>query len=303
MLGPRGIRRTDAEAAMKYNDQAQLDPSQMGGRGGRSGGKIALGGGAGVVVLILALLFGVNPNDILGADTQAGPADETTNPFAQCTRGSDISKDRDCRFVAYTNSIQSYWAGKAQGYQEIEVQTFTGQVATGCGTASSAVGPFYCSGDTTVYLDLGFFDQLTTQLGAEGGDAAEAYVLAHEFGHHIQQLTGTMADVQARGQSQGPKSAAVRLELQADCYAGVWFGAATSDPNSPIAEVSQDDLDRAVDAAAAVGDDRIQNKTQGQVTPESWTHGSAAMRQKWLSQGFTAKDPKSCNTFAADALG
>ena len=169
--------------------------------------------------------------------------------------------------------------------------TFTGSINTACGNATSAVGPFYCPGDTTVYLDLGFFDQLTGDLGAKGGDAAEAYVLAHEFGHHIQNLTGTMARVQGSGQGTGPKSPQVRLELQADCYAGVWFKHATDDPNCPISEVTQDDLDRAVDAAAAVGDDRIQEKMQGQVSPESWTHGSAAMRQKWL-RGLQHRRPQ-----------
>ena len=147
------------------------------------------------------------------------------------------------------------------------------------------MGPFYCPADTTVYLDVEFFDQLTGQLGAKGGDAAEAYVFAHEFGHHIQNLTGTMRKVQGSGQGTGP-SRPVRLELQADCYAGVWFKHATADPYSPICEVSEMTC-RAVDAAAAVGDDRIQEKSRGQVTPESWTHGSAAMRQKWLGHGFT----------------
>ncbi len=287
---------------MKYNDQARLDPSQMGGGGGgRGGGKVALGGGAGVVVLLLALLFGVNPGDILGSAPSDQSGDGTT-PFAQCTKGSDISQDRECRFVAYTNSIQAYWSGAAENYKKIKVNTFTGQISTACGTASSAVGPFYCPGDTSVYLDLSFFDQLTTELGAKGGDAAEAYVLAHEFGHHIQNLTGAMRKVQSSGQGSGPTSPGVRLELQADCYAGVWFQHATTDPKSPIADVTQDDLDRAVDAAAAVGDDRIQEKTQGQVRPESWTHGSAANRQKWLNQGFRTGDPNQCDTFAADAL-
>lgn len=296
---------------MKYNDQAELDPSQMGGRrgggGSRGGGKIALGGGAGVVVLVIALLFGVNPADLLGGQTtsQTGSSTSTEsagNPFAQCTRGSKINTDRDCRFVAYTNSIQDYWRDTVQGYQVIQVNPFTGSIDTACGNATSAVGPFYCPGDTTVYLDLGFFDQLTGQLGAEGGDAAEAYVLAHEFGHHIQNLTGTMRKVQGAGQGTGPKSSGVRLELQADCYAGAWFKHATNDPNSPIAEITQDDLDRAVDAAASVGDDRIQQKTQGQVRPESWTHGSAANRQKWLGIGFKTGDPNQCDTFASGAL-
>ena len=287
---------------MKYNDQAQLDPSQMGGGGGR-GGKVALGGGAGLVVLVIALLLGVNPGDLLGSGTTAGPAPTgASSPFAQCTRGSDINRDRDCRFVAYSNSIQDYWGDTLSGYEVIKVNTFTGSVDTACGNATSAVGPFYCPGDSQVYLDLGFFDELKTTYGAQGGDAAEAYVLAHEFGHHIQNLTGTMRTVQGGSQGSGPRSPQVRLELQADCYAGVWFKHATEDPQSPIAEVTQEDLDRAVDAAAAVGDDRIQEKMQGQVTPETWTHGSAANRQKWVGTGFTTGDPKRCDTFAAGAL-
>ena len=285
---------------MKYNEGAQLDPSQMGGGGGRRGG-IAVGGGAGVLVLLVALLFGVNPGDILGG-TAAPEQSSGATPFAQCTRGSDIRRDRDCRFVAFTNSIQDYWGETLQGYDEIQVNTFSGGVDTACGSATAAVGPFYCPADTTVYLDLSFFDQLTGQLGAQGGDAAEAYVLAHEFGHHVQNLTGVMRQVQGGGQGTGPKSPGVRLELQADCYAGTWFKRATEDPDSPISEVSRDDLNRAADAAAAVGDDRIQEKTQGQVTPESWTHGSAAQRQKWLARGFTSGDPNDCDTFAADAL-
>lgn len=291
---------------MKYNDQADLDPSQVGGGGSRrGGGKIALGGGAGLVVLVIALLLGVNPGELLGSGTESDPQQTAAaTPFAQCTKGSDIGKNRDCRFVAFTNSVQSYWGEEQSGYQKIQVNSFTGQVSTACGTASSAVGPFYCPGDTTVYLDLSFFDQLTGQLGARGGDAAEAYVLAHEFGHHIQHLTGQMRKVQGSGSGRdtGPTSPQVRLELQADCYAGVWFNHATSDPNSPIAEVTQADLDDATDAAQAVGDDRIQEKTQGQVSPESWTHGSAQMRKKWLGQGFTLGDPGRCDTFAANAL-
>ncbi len=286
---------------MKYNDQAQLDPSQMGG-GRRGGGRIALGGGAGLVVLVLALLFGLNPGDLLGSDPAGSAPTSSSSAFAQCTRGSDIRTDRDCRFVAYTNSIQDYWKDAVDGYQAITVETFVDSVNTACGNATSAVGPFYCPGDTSVYLDLGFFDQLTSQLGAQGGDAAEAYVLAHEFGHHLQNLLGVMARVQGGERGTGPTSPQVRLELQADCYAGVWFHHATAASGSPITEVSEDDLSRAVDAAAAVGDDRIQQKTQGQVSPEAWTHGSAAQRQKWLLQGFNGGDPARCDTFAANAL-
>ena len=289
---------------VKYRDNAQLDPSQMGGSRGGNGGKIALGGGAGLIVLVLALFLGINPGDLMGgtAGPQAEPEGTAAAPYQQCTKGADISRDRECRFVAYTNSIQSYWAGAYDGYQKIQVIPFTGQVSTACGTASSAVGPFYCPGDTTVYLDTGFFDELTSKLGAKGGDAAEAYVFAHEFGHHIQNLTGVMQKVQSQGQQSGPKSGGVRLELQADCYAGVWMNHATKDPSSPIESLTQDDLNRAVDAAAAVGDDRIQERMQGQVNPESWTHGSAANRQKWLNIGFNTGDPNTCDTFAAGAL-
>ncbi len=290
---------------VKYRDNAQLDPSQMGGSRGGNGGKIALGGGAGLIVLVLALFLGINPGDLMGgtAGPEAEPGSTAAAPYQQCTKGADISRDRECRFVAYTNSIQSYWAGAYDGYQKIQVVPFTGQVSTACGTASSAVGPFYCPGDTTVYLDTGFFDELTNKLGAKGGDAAEAYVFAHEFGHHIQNLTGVMGKVQSQGAGQtGPKSGGVRLELQADCYAGVWMNHATKDPNSPIESLTQDDLNRAIDAAAAVGDDRIQERMQGQVNPESWTHGSAANRQKWLNIGFTTGDPNKCNTFASGAL-
>src|SRR6478735_4311681 len=290
---------------VKYRDNAQLDPSQMGGSRGGNGGKIALGGGAGLIVLVLALFLGINPGDLMGgtAGPEAEPGSTAAAPYQQCTKGADISRDRECRFVAYTNSIQSYWAGAYDGYQKIQVVPFTGQVSTACGTATSAVGPFYCPGDTTVYLDTGFFDELTSKLGAKGGDAAEAYVFAHEFGHHIQNLTGTMGKVQSQGAGQtGPKSGGVRLELQADCYAGVWMNHATSDPNSPIESLTKQDLNDAVDAAAAVGDDRIQKRMQGQVNPESWTHGSSANRQKWLQQGFETGDPNKCDTFAAGAL-
>lgn len=286
---------------MQYNDQARLDPSQMGSSRG-TGGKVAVGGGVGLIVMILAMLFGFNPGDLLGSAPAPGGSQQTQDDrFAHCQSGADISKDRDCRFVAYTNSIQSFWSQALSGYQPTKTTIFTGQVQTACGVATSQVGPFYCPGDATVYLDTGFFDQLQSQLGAQGGDAAEAYVIAHEYGHHIQNLTGVMDKVQSAGQQTGPASAQVRLELQADCYAGAWMRNATSDPNSPIAKITQDDLNRAVDAAIAVGDDRIQERTQGRVDRESWTHGSSADRKKWLATGFNSGDPNKCNTFSSGA--
>lgn len=294
---------------MKYNERAQLDTSQVSKRGG-GGGRVALGGGAGLIVIILALVFGLgDPGELLNqlgtGQPGTGQPEQTGAPgqdYEQCKTGADAANDPECRLVAFTNSIQGYWAkAYPEGYQEIVVQHFSGSVATACGNATSAVGPFYCPGDSKVYIDLDFYADLTGQLGAQGGDAAEAYVLAHEFGHHLQNLLGTMQQAQT-DRSTGPKSAQVRLELQADCYAGTWFSHATNDPNSPITEVTQDDLNRAIDAASAVGDDRIQEKTQGQVSPESWTHGSAAQRQKWLMTGFESGDPNQCDTFAAGAL-
>lgn len=290
---------------MQYNENARLDPSQMGGGGGRrTGTTVAVGGGASLLVVILALVFGINPSSLLGTGTTAATSGSGSgNSYATCTAGTDIAKNRDCRFVAYTNSIQAYWAKAYSKYQKIQTVTFSGQLATGCGTASSEVGPFYCPADQTVYLDTSFFDQvLSGELGAEGGDAAEAYVIAHEYGHHISDLTGTLAKAQA-SRATGPKSGQVRLELQADCYAGVWLKHATEGTDAVISQITTDDINRAVDAALAVGDDRIQLKSTGSVSPESWTHGSANMRKKWLATGFNSGDPTKCDTFSTDTLG
>lgn len=288
---------------MQYNEGARLDPSQMGGGGGGGRGGIAVGGGAGILILILAMLFGFDPGALLGGGTTTAPGESQQNPFAECTTGADIAQNRDCRFVAYTNSIQAYWAQALPGYEQTRTVMFNNQIQTACGAATSDVGPFYCPADNKVYLDSTFFDQMLPRLGAKGGDAAEAYVIAHEYGHHIQNLTGVMAQVQKQGQQSGPRSPQVRLELQADCYAGVWLRHSTSDANSPIAALTQDDLDRAVDAAVAVGDDRIQRTQTGTVQPDAWTHGSSAQRKKWLATGFNTGDPNQCDTFSTNNLG
>ncbi len=285
---------------MQYRDSANLDSSQVtssSGGGGGAGGKLAVGGVGGLIIVLLAMFLGIDPGALVGG-TEAGPQ-QTTNQYAQCRTGADIEQNRDCRFVAYTNSIQSYWGKALPGYQPTTTHVFTGQISTGCGTATSAVGPFYCPEDKIVYLDTGFFDQLTGQLGAQGGDAAEAYVIAHEYGHHISDLTGVLGKVQQSGNQTGPDSPQVKLELQADCYAGVWLANAVKDPNSPIASVTSDDVQRAADAARSVGDDRIQQQSSGRVDRESWTHGSSAQRQNWLATGFNSGDPNQCNTFSA----
>ncbi len=285
---------------MRFRSNARLDAGQVQDRRGMGGGRgIAVGGGAGtlIVVVVLALL-GVDVNG--GADPYAlGTGDSTPSELAStCKRGSDANQREDCRIVGVVNSVQSYWGDQVRGYREAPTVFFTGQTATGCGAASTAVGPFYCPADQTVYIDLGFYDQLRSQFGARGGPFAEAYVIAHEYGHHVQHLLGT--DERVGNDRQGEKSGSVRLELQADCYAGVW--AAHAVDAKFIEDLTPGDISDGMDAAAAVCDDRIQKPATGSVDKESWTHGSSAERQQWFDTGYTSGDAARCDTFAAGAL-
>ncbi|RCG30049.1 hypothetical protein DQ384_18040 [Sphaerisporangium album] len=290
---------------MDFRDDVDLDASQVenrGGGGGFRGGGLAIGGGAaGVIALIVALIFGINPGDVTGGggggDTAAQPSSDLSG---QCKKGSDADQSEDCRVVGVVNSIQAYWKGAFDqsgkgAYTGARTVLFSQAVDTGCGQATSQVGPFYCPSDKHVYLDLTFFDELQSKFGASGGPFAQAYVIAHEYGHHVQDLLGTMEQV--RGDSQGPESASVRLELQADCYAGVWAKNAvdTGFYEKPFTDT---DIKEALDAAAAVGDDRIQEKAQGRVDPEAFTHGTAAQRTKWFSTGYKSGEPGRCDTFS-----
>jgi uncharacterized protein len=292
---------------MRFRPGARLDPGQVQDRRGMSGGRgLAVGGGAGtiLVVLVLALLGvdvpvggGSDPFPIGTGAGQSGqsPASQLTS---SCQRGSDANQREDCRIVGVVNSVQAFWGDRVDGYREAPTVFFGGQTQTGCGGATSEVGPFYCPRDQTVYIDLDFYDELRTRFGAHGGAFAEAYVIAHEYGHHVQHLLGT--DERVDDDREGEKSGSVRLELQADCYAGVW--AAHAVDAEFIEDLTAQDIADGLDAAAAVGDDRIQQRATGRVDPESWTHGSAAERQKWFDTGYRSGDANRCDTFAPNAL-
>ena len=196
--------------------------------------------------------------------------------------------------MGVVNSVQSFWTGKLDQYQQAKTVFFTDSTQTACGGATSAVGPFYCPVDHIVYIDLGFYDQLRQKFGAKGGPFGEAYVIAHEYGHHVQSLLGVLD--RARSGNTGPESALVNVELMADCFAGMWARGAVN--TKYIEELTEADIADGLDAAAAVGDDRIQEKVQGRVDPESWTHGSAAERQRWFKIGYGSETIETCDTFA-----
>jgi predicted metalloprotease len=275
---------------MRIRKRARLDPSQVSDRRGMSGGRpMAIGGGLLGLIVAVILMFAQGGS----GGTTAPPPQASGGDLSACRTGVDTRQSEDCRVVAYVNSIQDYWGNEMSGYERAQTVLFTGRTTTGCGAATTQVGPFYCPADAHVYIDLGFFQELTRSYGAGGGPLAQAYVLAHEYGHHVQDLMGTFDKVSAN--SQGPQSDSVRLELQADCYAGVW--AANAVATGFVTAITDADVADALSAAAAVGDDRLQQEYQGRVNPETWTHGSSAQREHWFLAGYRAADPAACDTF------
>jgi hypothetical protein len=296
---------------MRFRRGQQLDPGQVTDVRGRGVGPLAPGGiavgggGLGLAALVIFLLITVLSGG-KGGLGQLGPLDDTqvgqgavpTDVQQECRSSESANERDDCRIVGVVNSVQKFWTGVFQRsgrqYQDVNTVFFTGQVQTGCGLASSEVGPFYCPADKLVYIDLGFFDELESRFGATNSPFVQAYVIAHEYGHHVQDQLGVLDAI--RGSRQGPESKAVRSELQADCYAGVW--AANAVQTGLIEELPQSDINDGLDAASAIGDDRIQAQTQGQVNPETWTHGSSEQRRRWFSRGYETGKPAACDTFS-----
>jgi predicted metalloprotease len=295
---------------MTFNEGMQIDTSTTstsgGGRGPGRG--IAVGGGVGgLLILVVALFLGVDPSTVM--PTQEYDTGGVATPgfdTSQCKTGEDANNIVQCRVIATGNSVDAVWQQLLPGYQRPQMEIFTDSIQTACGPATSDVGPFYCPGDKTAYFDVGFFDVLKNQFGSSGGPLAQEYVVAHEYGHHVQNLQGSL--VNAQRDPEGATGGGVRTELQADCYAGIWAHYATitkqESTGVPFLEpLSDKDIADALSAAASVGDDRIQQAATGRVNPEAWTHGSSEQRQKWFTQGYRTGDINSCDTFSANNLG
>ncbi len=273
----------------------------MGGGSGGGGGMPGLPGGlkaGGGLIGILVLLAAMFLPKLLGAGgtSQAAtlPAQSTGSSAAGCVT------DLEQIVCGVTNDAQEYWTNALPQFFNTEYQMtqtvwFTGGVSTGCGEASSQTGPFYCPADNLVYIDLEFLQQLEEQLIGSTSDLAEQYIIAHEYGHHVQNVLGTNAQVQQASQNDPSRANqySVALELQADCFAGAWVG----DANARGLLDNADEIQEAIAAAEGVGDDRIQARSGGRIDPESWTHGSAEQRKSWFMTGFNSQDPTQCDTF------
>ncbi|MGA8851671.1 MAG: neutral zinc metallopeptidase [Aeromicrobium sp.] len=302
---------------MSFNEGASLDTSQVsGGGGGGRAGAVVGGGAGGLIMLLIAVFLGVDVSGGTGAnpfDTSQlspGGSEASSVDFSQCKTGADANRDDTCRVIGTVNSVQAYWtdalpADLKRQYSQAKTVLYSGSTQSACGTASNQTGPFYCPSDQQIYIDASFFGELTSRFGADGGALAQEYVVAHEYGHHLQNLLGILA--KAQDGKTGPQSGGVRVELMADCMAGVWanHAASTEDANGQtlLEPLTRKDIDSALSAASAVGDDNIQeNLGGGRVNPETWTHGSSESRQKWFIAGYESGNVNDCDTFATNDL-
>jgi predicted metalloprotease len=282
---------------MKWREGRRSDNVEVSSGGGRGGGVGRLGIGGVAVVVVVSLLLGKNPLEMLGLVSQMTGGQEQAGPPPDAERVDFVS--------AILGETEDVWGGIFEAskltYERPKLTVFSGEVATGCGGGSAAMGPFYCPNDHKVYLDVTFFDEMKARLGG-GGDFANAYVIAHEVGHHVQTLLGVsdrMAQARQSGQAvQGDNGLSVRQELQADCYAGVW--AHVSDQRHHWLE--QGDVETALNTASAIGDDRLQKQSGGRVVPDAFTHGTSEQRVRWFKAGFASGDPNACDTFKANPL-
>jgi predicted metalloprotease len=280
---------------MTFNQNASVG----GNTARRRGGGIALGGGVAGLGALAVLLFNLLTGNDLSGFTPAAPGGASESEIANCQTGADANRSDDCRLAAASLAIDQYWAGQVQGYSQPQLIIVDQAASTQCGTASNQTGPFYCPPEATVYVDPTFFALLRERFDATAGPLAQLYVLAHEYGHHVQNLIGVMRDHPDNG--TGPESNGVRTELQADCFAGAWVGDMTEqvDENGvPFLQApTQQQIADAINAAQSVGDDHIQRETGGGVNPESWTHGSSEQRQRWFEKGYSG-GVNACDTFA-----
>ncbi|MCR2051939.1 neutral zinc metallopeptidase [Actinomyces bowdenii] len=298
---------------MSFNRDIQLDPNRVSTRSGGGRG-VVVGGGSiltVIAVVLISQLTGVDLSGLVGAQqAPAGQATSSTIDTSMCTDGQAANDYTQCRMIATAESLDAVWEGQlpaqgGPGYRRPDFVLWDGsQVSSACGTASSSVGPFYCSGDESVYLDMTFFSDMERTLGAKDTPLGQEYIVAHEFGHHIQHLTGTMAAADRSG--TGANSDSVRLELQADCYAGMWvhYASTTPDPETGqpfLARPTTEETTGAINAAEAVGDDHIQERHAGRVNADSWTHGSSEQRVRWFTTGMEQGSLQACDTFSVPA--
>jgi predicted metalloprotease len=307
------LRRRNTARVIDHRGQRSGGASRfpgLGGLGGGTGGSglqlpMGKGGGIGLILVIVLFAVCIAPKLLGGGGALGGDIFSGMNPAPGDTGGAlDPASDPDRKLFLFVNDVtadlEETWAGIFQGtdrtFRPADLVVFTGSTPTGCGTGTSATGPFYCPADEKIYLDLGFFKELRDRFGAPG-DFAQAYVIAHEYGHHIQTLLGINGEVQRLSQEDPGRAndLSIRLELQADCLAGVWGHSVFEQ-----GELESGDLEEGLAAAAAVGDDRIQESTTGRIDQESWTHGSSEQRARWFRMGFDSGNPDDCDTFDTD---